>query len=385
MKLFFLTFLMSIGLFAQESPIASIPFEMPKNRPAVFVEVTINNQPLSFFFDTGATSSLIDTEAAKKLEIQPDFTQDVSGAGGKKTYQIATNQQLKLQSITLDSVNLVIDDLKVFKEKFNLPFNGIIGYDLLKKFKIAMDFNQKEFRLYDFKTKMDLAYYEEIPFNFDNNIPIPQFKISTKIQDQKYTGIVFFDSGAGLSLLLNTPFAQANHLPKTESKKLTSYSQNLSKKSESVDFLAQEIQLGTFSFKQIEISASNDQAGVSAFPNYLGILGAEIINRFNWVFDYENQKLYMKPNANFDKKFPQELAGFKIQEHDGKLWVENLAIESPFYTKGLRNGDEILCINGLKNKQKINDLLQKNGTKIKIKFSQNGKKHRLSHRLSPLL
>lgn len=120
----------------------------------------------------------------------------------------------------------------------------------------------------------------------------------------------FFDSGAGLSLLLNTPFAQANHLPKTESKKLTSYSQNLSKKSESVDFLVQEIQLGTFSFKQIEISASNDQAGVSAFPNYLGILGAEIINRFNWVFDYENQKLYMKPNANFNKKISARTCWF---------------------------------------------------------------------------
>src|SRR5690606_42021195 len=39
---------------------------------------------------------------------------------------------------------------------------------------------------------------------------------------------------------------------------------------------------------------STDKSGVSAMPGYLGILGAEIINRFNFIIDYENNLLYLE-------------------------------------------------------------------------------------------
>ncbi|WP_018676696.1 aspartyl protease family protein [Riemerella columbina] len=385
MRILFLSLMISVGMYAQQRPVAIIPFQMHKDKPAVFLNTEINQQPLSFFFDTGATTSLLDTKVAECIGVKANHEQSVSGAGGKKTYKIAQNQKVKIQSIVLDSINFVIDDLAVFKERFHHPFDGIIGHSLLKNYKVIMDFTKQEFQLYDFSTPLPLEGYEEIPFEFGNGIPIPQFNISIKINNESLTGRIFFDSGAGLSLLMNSPFAQKHHLPDSHSKKLTTYTQNLSKESKSIDFIADEIHLGDYTFKNIKIGASSDNTGVSSFPNYLGILGAEIINRFNWVIDYQNHKLYMKPNTNFHKPFPQEYTGFRIKESEGKLYVESLAEESPFYAKGLRNGDQIRCVNGYTNREKIESLLKEKGKKIKLRYIRNGKTQKIKHQLYNLL
>ena len=60
------------------------------------------------------------------------------------------------------------------------------------------------------------------------------------------------------------------------------------------------------------ISISHDKNGVSSYENYLGILGGEVISRFNIILDYSTSTLYLKPNNTFNNSFEFPMSGLEL-------------------------------------------------------------------------
>ena len=59
-----------------------------------------------------------------------------------------------------------------------------------------------------------------------------------------------------------------------------------------------------------------------------GSLGSEILKRFNLVFDYSNQQLFLKKNSNYRTPFNYNRSGIEVQ-HFGLQWVqETLRLET---------------------------------------------------------
>ena len=52
-----------------------------------------------------------------------------------------------------------------------------------------------------------------------------------------------------------------------------------------------------------------------------GSVGSEILRRFSVVFDYRNQKMYLRKNGDFYSPFSYNKSGVEIQ-HDGLQWVQ---------------------------------------------------------------
>ncbi|WKS94545.1 aspartyl protease family protein [Riemerella columbina] len=195
---------------------------------------------------------------------------------------MALNQAVEVGKTSLTGVNLIFDDLAGFRKSFGRQFDGIIGNALLSQYKTEINFDQHQFYLYRFDTPLNLDGYQAVPFEFKNGIPIPQFDIEVKINGKNYQGTILFDSGAGLALLFNAPFAEEHQLPNADQKRLTSYSQNLSKTSVPKDFMVEELHFGGYTFKDFIVSASTDKAGVSAIKSYLGIMGRKLSTVLTW-------------------------------------------------------------------------------------------------------
>src|SRR5690606_19665724 len=153
-----------------------LPFELYANK-FVFIKIPgINNQDtLTFFFDTGASTTLINKEIAEKYNITADFQQNVSGASGNKVYEIATNQKVYLtQQESVDHIDFVIEDLTRLNSSIGKKFDGIIGNDILENYLTHIDFDKKQIYLYPFDEILDKKGYTEIDFMFNNAIQIPQ-------------------------------------------------------------------------------------------------------------------------------------------------------------------------------------------------------------------
>ena len=54
-----------------------------------------------------------------------------------------------------------------------------------------------------------------------------------------------------------------------------------------------------------------------------GSLGGEILRRFTTIFDYPNQKIYLKKNGNYNDPFHFNMSGLDFQQ-DGMLWEKDL-------------------------------------------------------------
>lgn len=94
----------------------------------------------------------------------------------------------------------------------------------------------------------------------------------------------------------------------------------------------EEVNLENNALKSVLVSYPN----ISFFDknmivqNRNGSLGGEVIKRFNWVLDYENQTVYFKKNNLFDKPFNYNMSGIEIQ-HSGFNFVKE-KIEFAFST-----------------------------------------------------
>jgi Aspartyl protease len=353
--------------------ITEIPFELLDNK-SVFIKLPINDskESLKFYFDTGATNVLIDSTVAKKMNLISDYQQDVGGAGGSKKYQLVLNQKINITNIkSIDSIHFILDDLTRIKKSINKNFDGIVGYSILKDYKTKIDFDKKIMQLYNFNEDIDLKGYKAIAFTFDNNITIPQFPITIKLKNGKnFFGKILFDSGAGLTLLINTPFKNENNLIKNIGKTSKTTSDNLSKTSVLENAVIESIQIGDFKFDDCPIKLSSDTDGVSSYKNYLGILGNEFINRFNLVLDYSKQKMYLKPNSLFKNKFEFPVSGIKLKSENKEIIVSDVDAESEAFRLGLRVNFKIVSINNLENKDLkfYNELLKNENKIVKITF-----------------
>ncbi|WP_103072472.1 aspartyl protease family protein [Aquimarina sediminis] len=330
----------TLACFAQ---VETIPFE---EDDLLFIKVKVNEgDELNFVFDTGASLVVLDSLVAKRMGIKSDYSQNAQGANGIQSYKIALNQKVGLGKIDLIS-NMVLVNLKPLSQKSGRNIDGIIGYDILKDFVTQFNFEEKNIKLYTKEDQIvDLSTYTKIPMKFDGT-PIPQIDLKfTMLDGTQKTGNFLFDSGANLTVLFNTPYAEKHDLQNRLDKTIKAKARGLNKSTAFTRGSIKKIQFDNFEFLDLPIDIAKNKAGVSASEAYSGILGAKIINRFDMVLDYKRKLFYFKPNSGYKKPFVFPMSGLGIALIEGKVTVSYVIESSEAYKKGIREGDELLSIN----------------------------------------
>ncbi len=345
---FILLLLLKFNLFVQAQTV--IPFKLYEDKFIIIKLPALNGKDsLIFYFDTGASTTLLDTKLAAKYNIKTSYKRTVPGASGSRSYDIATNHKIRLtDDVVIENITIVLEDLERLNNTAGIKFDGIIGNDILKNYLTKIDFDSQNIYLYPFNEILNTSEYKEINFSFKNNIPIPQFPLTIALLNgEKFTEDILFDSGAGLSLFLNKPFQEKNNILKKVGKTLISDQNNLSGKASTTLAVIKSIEIGEFIFEgKIPISISSDEAGVSSYPGYLGILGSEIINRFNIILNYHTKQLFLNPNELFSKKITLPVSPVKLSLANDKIIISAVIENSQAYKLGLREGQVINSING---------------------------------------
>ena len=108
--------------------------------------------------------------------------------------------------------------------------------------------------------------------------------------------------------------------------------------------------LGKYSFNNM-ICAFPDYKDVAAkIPtiNRNGNLGNETLRRFNVVFDYSRETIYLKPNYAFREPYEHDMSGLEITT-DGDnfegIIIVRVEPNSSAEKLGLKPGDRILSVN----------------------------------------
>lgn len=307
-----LSFVLASNLAAQE---VKIPFQMIG--PHLYIKVqTKNSDSLNFIFDTGATGGTIDSLTAEKAGISQlnRKTVSVAGSGGVKNYTMAENQSLRFKNLEVNNVNFVLADLNSLSADLGTKLDGIVGYEILNQYITKIDFDQKVISLSkDIKT-IDTTGYTAIPFEFNKNVMIPRFPISITLDNgERFTGRVMFDTGNAFSLIVGTPFSKFHHFDEKLGPTSITFGRGMHATTQDKVANIKSMDFQGFNFGKMPIRLTiNEKA--EARDGYLGILGIEIIKRFNVILNYNTKKIYLKPNLMYRDAF--NLAAFNRKTLD---------------------------------------------------------------------
>ena len=318
-KYLLITGVLLTGKTELKAQIAQIPFETRGSHLLVKVQ-TNQSDSLNFIFDSGATNISIDSLTAERAGVSKENRETVSvgGSGGTQHYKMALHQNLKLGNIAINDVNMVLINFKSLSEATGVKLDGIIGYEVLNKYITKLDFEQKKISFYDQIKSVDTTGYTGIPFEFNKDILIPRFPVSiTLANGETFTGRVMFDTGNAFTLIVSTPFSKYHNFNSKLGETSMQLGRGLNATTQDQLATINSMSFNGFNFGKMGIRLTiNDQAEPK--DGYLGILGMEVIRRFHVILDYQQKKIYLKPNLAYRDAFPAEAkkTGFYKESED---------------------------------------------------------------------
>jgi len=329
---------------------------------------------LQFILDTGSAGISLDTSTCVRLGIPLTHTDKVvRGVGGSKKVDFAMDRTLVLPNLEVDSLNFHVNNYELISQVYGLQVDGIIGYSLLSRYNVLVDYNIEEVQLYT-QGKFNYPKGGTLLHPTLTTIPI----VNAQLRNGK-TSILsryYFDTGAGMCLLFSKQFVSDSAVLSTRKKQrkvIQTEAQGLGGKMTMDVTTIGEFKIGNYSFRNVPVYVFDDQTNITAYPFLGGMVGNDLLRRFNIYLNYGKKEIYMLPNNHFKEPFDYSYTGLVIYMIDGKIEITDIIKGSPAEKAGLKPGDIIMAINNLftNNIQEVREQLKNVGTRPMLLINRN--------------
>ena len=368
------------SLFAQEmywqTPakyITSFPFKQLSGG-VMLVKAKFDDLPdsLNFILDTGSGGISLDSSTAEKYKIpHVPSGRYIYGIAGVHKVDFAQNNKLSFPGLNVDSLDFYINNYEILGSVYGMEIDGIIGYSFFSRYIIKINFDSLRISVYQpgfirYPTHGILLHprFRGIPY-----IPLV-FKDSRTMASRFY-----FDTGAGLCFLLSKQFSKDSSVFLKKRKPVEVEVQGMGGKRQMKLTLIKELQVGPYKFRKVPTYILDDEYNILAYPSQGGLLGNDILRRFNLILNYPQREIHLSPNSHFNDLFDYSYTGMTMYSLDGHILVDDIVKGSPADRAGLKNDDVVLSIdnNFTQNIETYKNLLQKTGGRINILVLRNNK------------
>lgn len=324
---------------------------------------------LQFILDTGSAGISLDTNTCLRSGILLTPTERiVRGVGGSKKVAFAMDRTLVLPGLRVDSLDFHINDYELISQVYGLQIDGIIGYSLLSKYIVQVDYDTEQISIY---SKGRFTYPKGGQLLRPSLTLIPIVTAQLRNGKTQNNSRYYFDTGAGMCLLLSQQFVKDSAIltsRKRQKKVIQTEAQGLGGKMSMDITTIQEFKLGSFSFRNVPVYLFDDVTNVTAYPFLGGMVGNDLLRRFNLILNYGKKEIYLMPNSHYRDLFDYSYTGLIIYLIDGRVEITDIIKGSPAEKAGFRKGDIIVAINNAfsTNLQLYRDLLKNVGTRPTI-------------------
>ena len=408
----------------------TIPFQFINN--LIIVSVNVNGAKLNFLLDTGVDETILfSLDDQDEIKLNNIEKIKLKGLGGDEAIEGLKSSHNKVAfpgySDSDHDIYIVLDQNFNFSASIGIPVNGIIGYEFFKNSLVEINYDRRKIFVYNDNIKIR----KKIAAQFKSNEII--------IEDGKpylTAGIVTKSKPTDAKLLIDTGntdavwlFQDKSHLFDIPDKLFDDFlgrglSGDILGKRGRID----EFHIGSFVFEKPLVAFPDENAtkNISMAENRIGSVGAEILKRFSVIFDYGNNKVFLRKGNTYDQPFNYNMSGIEVH-HEGMSWVQekveleavkkyavyeadmggpteftykfelkpifsisNVRKDSPAEVSGLQKGDIIVSINRMPcyrmSLQEINYILKsEEGRNIELEIERKNKKMRFSFRLKSLI
>lgn len=361
----------------------TIPFKFVHN--FIVLEARIYGiMPVQFIFDTGAEHVILfKREYTDVMQVPYDKRIPILGSDlSREIYALITrNGLLEVNGLAPRPYDMLVleEDYFNLDEMIGTPIAGLIGGGFFKNLVINIDYKKGEMTLIDPSYFHVPGDYISLPLRIKTNKPYIHAEAS--LQDGTVVQVdLLVDTGAGVPLLLHTNSHPSLHLPS--------------------QYIRGKLGMGLGGYLEGYIGRINKlTVGSIDFPGVLtsfqdineywlkdetrarnGILGNQLLSRFNTYFDYSKGQLIVKPYHTRQKPFQMDKSGlilFAFGLNFNKFVIKDVLNHSPAMEADIQTEDVIIRVQGLPAQlytlDGINQILQKkSGKKIKLVIDRGG-------------
>jgi hypothetical protein len=320
---------------------------------------------LNFILDTGSGGISLDSATAAGLKVKTTLSdRTIRSIAGIRQVYFAYNQKLHLPGLTVDSLNFHINDYEVLTAAYGEKIDGIIGYSFLSRYIVKIDYDSSKISVW---TKGTIKYPRGGFLLNPLLVAIPIMR--GELKDNKEIGARFyFDTGAGMCLLLSADFVNDSFFIKPKRKWYATQAEGPGGKAPMKQGVIKQIKIGPYKFRNVPTYIFDDEFNVTQYPYLGGLIGNDLLRRFNLIINYEKSDIYLTPNSHFKDAFDYSYTGLGMYMIDGEIIVMDVMPDSPADKGGFKPGDVVMAVenNFSKNIQAYKNLMQMPGEKLRV-------------------
>jgi hypothetical protein len=325
---------------------------------------------LNFILDTGSGGISLDSTRVVDFGLTPEpSNKSIRGIAGIRKVSFLNNQVLRLPRLTIDSLNFHVNNYQILTNVYGERIDGIIGYSVISRYIIKINFDSS---MVEFWTKGNLKYprggYLLKPFI--STLPVQ----SVRVRDERTINARFlYDIGAGMNMIFSTDFINDSSLLSKKRKLFAKEAEGLGGKIDMAITVIKEVKLGPYRFRNVPVYIFDDVYNATSYPYLGGLIGNDLLRRFNVIMNYEKRDIHLLPNSHYNEPFDYAYTGIELYYVDGKVLIGDVAEKSPGEKAGLKEGDIVIAIdkNFSQNLQAYKYTLQSLKGRVKIIVSRN--------------
>jgi len=326
---------------------------------------------LNFVLDTGSGGISLDSTSCVRLRLHPEPSdKTILGIAGIREVKFLYNQTLHLPGLTVDSLNFHVSDYDILSSVYGEKIDGIIGYSFLSRYIVAINYDSLRVSVYS----QGSFRYPRSAYQLRPVIPSLPIIYAETEDARKVFARFFFDTGAGLCALFSNDFISDSSQLNRKKKFYLTQAQGLGGKATMRLTVMNELRLGPFRFHKVPVYLFDDLYNVTSYPNLCGLIGNDILRRFNVILNYDRRVFCLTPNSHYRDQFDYSYTGMSIYKEGNVIRIGDIMEDSPAEKAGLKVDDVIMAINNSFNGniQAYKNLLQNAGDKLKVIVSRNG-------------
>ncbi len=320
-------------------------------RDMVVIPLMINGSgPFNFVLDTGVGIMVItDPKLVDSIHIDQKRTIKLYGVGNLDDLEAYVTSPLNIvigNSVKSEYVAAAIlkDDHFGLSNYAGIKIHGLLGYEFFSQLAVKINFSDSTITVARPGRFKPFRKGAVIPLSIEDRKPYLNTNLALNNSNTTRNKLLV-DLGAGHALLLENQRPR----PNDDARYITAnLGQGLTGPLNGRIGRIGEIEVGKYRFTSV-ITSFLDTVPRPAFTVARdGNLGIGILKKFLMVFDYANNKLYLKPNYKFKEPFEHDMSGLEYYAAGNELKniiVSRVEPGSAGAEAGIKANDQITGIN----------------------------------------
>ena len=352
----------------------------------VIIRATLEDFPdtLNFILDSGSSGISLDSTTVSYLKLVPEASdKTIRGIAGIKKVGFLYKKKLHFPGLTIDSLDFHVNDYSILTTVYGEQIDGIIGYSVFSRYIIKIDYDSLKI---DFCSRGTIRYPRG-GFLFKPVLSTLPVQFARVKDGTTHTARFLHDIGAGVCLMLSKDFAEDSVVLQKKRKLWAKEGEGVGGTIDMHLTVIKEFKLGPYRFRNVPTYIFEDVFNVTSYPYLGGLIGNDLLRRFNTIINYEKKDIYLIPNSHYRDQFDYSYSGIELYFIAGQIEIGDVAKGSPAEQAGLKERDVVVAINNnftqSLNQYKI--ALQSANEKIKIIIRRDGELKQIEFKVKNIL